>query len=662
MVSHKVKIWLRSAAFCASVLCLVALTAGAAFAQQDWSKRMAESTMARWPDAQVARGDDANTRIAEWAYDKNVLLAGFAELWQNSADPQYFRYIQRSIDRLITPDGHIPSYKADELSLDEVALGRELLLLYGRTRKPQYYKAAALIRHQLDVQPRTPSKGFWHKQRYPNQMWLDGLYMAEPFYAEYATMFQQPEAFDDIAHQFVLIEQHTRDPKTGLLYHAWDESHQQAWANKQTGTSPNFWGRAIGWYAMALVDTLPYFPENHPGRAQLLAILNRLAPAIVRVQDSETGLWWQVLDRPKAEGNYLESSASCMFTYALAKGVRLGYLDAKYQQNASRAYAGILKRFVKQEVDGKLSLTDTVYGAGLGGTPYRDGSYDYYVHEKVGPNDAKGVGAFLLASAEMDLAPTATMARGKTVLLDAWFNSQKRENAAGQNVYFHYKWDDLADSGFSAFGHIFRSFGARTETLYTAPRLSELQRAQVYIIVSPDIPAKNPAPHYMEAADAEQIAQWVREGGMLVLMENDSQSSEFEHFNTLSEKFGIHFNAVRKNEVEGTKWEMGKVAIPAVPPIFNASHTAYMKEISTITPSAAAKTIVMHNGDVVVATAKFGKGTVFAVVDPWFYNEYTDGLKLPPTYDNYGAGKDLARWLLQTTASRRTTTRAGAGQ
>jgi unsaturated rhamnogalacturonyl hydrolase len=636
---------LRKSLFCISLLTLT-LSSVTAVAEEPWSKRMADAVMSRWPDGQIVRGND---KLGDWIYDKNILLAGFAALWANSADPAYYRYIQRSMDRLITADGQIPGYKPDDLSLDEVALGRELLLLYGRTRKPQYYKAATTIRHQLDLQPRTPSKGFWHKKKYPNQMWLDGLYMAEPFYAQYAAMFQQPEAFDDITLQFVLIEKHTRDPKTGLLYHGWDESKQERWANKTSGVSPNLWARAIGWYAMALVDTLPYFPQDHPGRAQLLAILNRLAAAVAKVQDQQTGLWYQVLDKPKAPGNYFESSAACMFTYALAKGVRLGYLDTKYQQTASRAYDGILKRFIKTGADDRLTLTDTVYGAGLGDDPYRDGSYEYYIHEKVGPDDPKGIGAFLLAASEMELAPTATLARGKTVLLDAWFNSQKREDPSGHTGYFHYKWDDLADSGFSALGHLFRSFGATTSTLYTAPRLQDLKKAQIYIIVSPDIPAKNPSPHYVEPADVEQVAQWVNDGGVLVLMENDVVNSEFERFNKLSEKFGIHFNPVTRNQVEGTKWEMGKLQIPLGAPVFPTPDTVYMKEISTISPQKPAEAILTDKGDVLMAISKYGKGTVYAVVDPWLYNEYTDGIKLPSEYDNFGAGKQLVRWLLEQT-------------
>jgi unsaturated rhamnogalacturonyl hydrolase len=623
----------------------VLLLALPALAQQPWSQRMAHATIQRWPDAQIVAGNDKP--IGDWAYDKNILLAGFAAIWQNTADPAYYRYIQRSMDRVVSADGSIPSYKPEDESLDEVALGRELLLLYGRTKNMKYYKAATSIRHQLDVQPRTPSGGFWHKKRYPNQMWLDGLYMAEPFYAQYAMMFQQPKDFDDIAHQFVLIEQHTRDPKTGLLYHGWDETKQMGWANKQTGVAPNVWARAVGWYAMALIDTLPFFPAEHPGRAQLLAILQRLAPAIANAQDTRSGVWWEVMDAPGKAGNYFESSASCMLVYALEKGVRLGYLDPKFQHNAQRGYDGILKRFVKEDADGTLTLTDTVYGAGLGSNLTPENSWDYYTHVDKGPSDPKGIGAFLLAAAEMEVAPTATLGHGKTVLLDAWFNSQKRKNAAGQDEYFHYKWTDHADSGFYTFGHIFRNYGAATDTLYTAPTAAKLKGAQVYIIVSPDIPPRNPFPNYMTDADVNEIVTWVKDGGVLAILENDSGNSEFEHFNKLADKLGVHFNAVLRNRVEGSNWEMGRVLVPAGTGIFDGPRILYMKEVSTITPKPPAGSLVTDKGDVLMAVAKVGKGTVFALTDPWLYNEYTDGLKLPPEYQNYTGGVELARWLLE---------------
>ena len=196
------------------------------------------------------------------------------------------------------------------------------------------------MRDQLKTQPRTSEGGFWHKKIYPSQMWLDGLYMGEPFYAEYAATFHEDAAFDDIAKQFILMELHSRDPKTGLLYHGWDESKQQRWADPATGHSPNFWGRAMGWYAMALVDTLDYFPQDHPQRGALLAILKRLAVAIEKYQEPKSGLWYEVLDKGSEKGNYLEASASCMFVYALARGRSRGLPAGLVFQNCAEGLPG----------------------------------------------------------------------------------------------------------------------------------------------------------------------------------------------------------------------------------------------------------------------------------------------------------------------------------
>ena len=285
-------------------------------------------------------------------------------------------------------------------------------------------------------------------------------------------------------------------------------------------------------------------------------------------------------------------------------------------------------------------------GAGLGGDPYRDGSYSYYIGEKTITNDAKGVGAFLMASAEMETAADAKLGRDKAVLLDAWFNSQTRPDAFGQPVFFHYKWNDLSNSGYSLFGHIFNNFGAETRTLYAAPTLAALRQAQVYIIVSPDIPAKNPSPHYMQPEDAARIAQWVKAGGVLVIMENDPGNADLEHLNLLADKFGIHYNNVLRNKVDGNKFEMGKISIDGAGPIFHEPHTIYMKEICTISVKSPATTLLRDQGDILMATAHYGKGTVIAAVDPWLYNEYTDGRKLPAEYDNFAAGKELVRWIL----------------
>ncbi|HAO77901.1 MAG TPA: hypothetical protein DCQ92_02785 [Verrucomicrobia subdivision 3 bacterium] len=237
-------------------------------------------------------------------------------------------------------------------------------------------------------------------------MWLDGIYMASPFYAECAKLFGEPEAsFDDIAKQFHLIDEHTYDAKTGLNYHGWDAAKIQPWANPATGCSSNFWGRALGWYAMALVDTLDYFPTNHPARPQIIATLKKLSAGVVKFQDAKTGLWWQVMDQGGRQGNYLEATASAMFVYALAKGANHGYLSRDYVPAIEKGYASIINNLIKPAGDKSWSLTKCCSVAGLGGSPsngkMRDGSFNYYISEPIVTNDLKGVGPFILAGIEM---------------------------------------------------------------------------------------------------------------------------------------------------------------------------------------------------------------------------------------------------------------------
>jgi unsaturated rhamnogalacturonyl hydrolase len=618
----------------------VAFVQGAA-AQGSPSRVMAETVIRQWPAGVVS----TTGHPGAWGYEEGVLLDGMAAEWHTTADGQDFAYVKAAVDKYVTADGAITGYKAEGHTLDDIELGRAVLLVYRVTRQVKYYQAAKFLHDQLALQPRTASGGYWHKKIYPNQMWLDGAYMAEPFRAAYAVTFQEPADFDDIAKQLLLMDAKMRDAKTGLMKHGWDESKSMAWADKQTGLSPEVWGRAMGWYAMALVDVLDWFPMDHPQRGALVAALKRTADAAMKFQDAKTGLWWQVMDQGEKAGNYPEASASCMFVYALAKGVRMGYLPQSFEKNARRGWEGIQKQFVTTGTDGLMVLSGTVKVGGLGGMPYRSGTYDYYVGEKTQNNDAKGVGAFLLAGSEMEQAGTEALGQAKTALVDAWFNSQTRKNAAGQTELFHYKWDDDANSGFAFFGRAFQRYGVKLATEVSAPTAADLKRAQIYVLASPDIAAKNPAPHFMDKASADVIEAWVKAGGVLILMENDVTNSEFDHFNTMSERFGIHFNPVIRNKVEGDKWEMGTVTIPAGTGVFEEPHKAYLKEICTIRTSGPAKAVVTDHGDVLMAVAKVGRGTVFAVTDPWVYNEYADRRnKLPVEYDTFAAAIDLAGW------------------
>ena len=230
--------------------------------------------------------------------------------------------------------------------------------------------------------------------------------MASPFIAQFSRTFNKPDGFDEIARQIIWIESHTRDNRTGLLYHGWDESKTQEWADPSTGCSKSFWGRAIGWYAMALVDALDYLPENHAKRKNIIDIVKRLSKAVANYQDSRTGLWYQVVDQGERKGNYLEASASSMFVYALAKGVRKGYLDREYAVAARKGFDGLVGQLIEKEPDGKVSLTRICSVGGLGGAKKRNGTFEYYMSEPIVKNDLKGVGAFIMAGVEISkLAP-----------------------------------------------------------------------------------------------------------------------------------------------------------------------------------------------------------------------------------------------------------------
>ena len=615
-----------------------------------WSQRMVATVMATHPDsiAYVKEGKDAH-----WEYETGVVLQGVEQVWYRTADDRYFQYIQKNMDRYISPDGDIRTYTMDDYNIDFVTPGRSLLLLAQQSLpgNAKYRKAADLLRKQLAQQPRTKEGGFWHKKRYPYQMWLDGLYMAEPFYAEYTRLYGKEKDFDDIVNQFVWMENHARDPKTGLLYHGWDESREQKWADKQTGQSPNFWSRAMGWYVMALVDVLDYIPQSYPRRGELVEILQRTMPAIVKYQDPKSGCWYQVTDRLGDKGNYLEASGTGMFVYALAKGVRMGYLPVSLLAPARKGYAGMLKNFITTDDKGLIHLEKTVLVGGLGGNPYRDGSYEYYLSEPLRQDDLKGVGPFIMASVEMEIADESGIGKSKTVAVDNYFNHEFRKAApradgSVEQEPFHYTWDDRMHSGFFWWGTIFRNLGAKTTTIVGAPTATSLKGVDVYIIVDPDTPKETAKPNYIAETDINAIANWVQSGGTLVLMANDTANAEYRHFNQLASRFGIQFLPKNRNMVQGVQWEQGKITIPTGTPVFPKTRTVYIKELAPLAIKSPAKAEVTDAGDVIMGVAQVGKGTVFAVGDPWLYNEYVDGRRIPAIYANFQAAKDLATWLL----------------
>lgn len=612
-------------------------------AQQPWSERMTETVMQLWPDSMALKAPQP----AKWIYDQGLILKAIEKVWLRSGNGKYFEYIKKGMDFFVNKDGTIRTYKQGDYNIDNITPGRNLLLLYDVLEDEKYRKAAAILREQLKNHPRTKEGGFWHKKIYPWQMWLDGLYMGEPFYAEYANRFNEPAAFDDIANQFIWMEQHARDAKTGLLYHAWDESKEQRWANKTTGQSPHFWGRAMGWYGMALVDVLEIFPASHPKRIELMNILKRYIAAIKKVQDPQSGVWWQILDKGKTKGNYLEASASSMFVYAMAKGIRLGHLPVTEMATVQKAYAGVLKTFVTVD-NGIANLNRVCQVAGLGGNPYRDGSFDYYVSEPIITNDPKGLGAFILAATEMETLTEAKPGAGKTVMLDQYFNNETRKNKQGNTVSFHYTWEDRMNSGFALWGNLFSNRGAATLSLKEAPTTANLKKASVYIIVDPDTKKETENPQFIQPEHIKVISEWVKAGGVLVLMANDSANTELDHFNQLAASFGMQFNKDNRNAVKNNAYETGLITVEKGNPVFKNAERLFIKEIATLSLKAPAKALIKDKEHIIMAVANIGKGKVFAVGDPWLYNEYVDGRKLPAGFDNYTAAKELASWLLQT--------------
>ncbi len=386
--------------FATTLVLLTACSAKPGTQSEPNSVRMVQSEIVRMPSA---REIDFNTRL-RWNYTHGLELQAMLMTARQypQLDATVADYVRGYMDSIITPDGQILTYKLSNYTLDHINPGKMMFMWYDRTGDPRFRTALDTLYSQLTTHPRVSEGGFWHKKAYPWQMWLDGIYMEAPFYAQYAQRFLSDSvrdaAFDDVVRQFTVIARHTYDPANGLYRHAWDESRQQQWADSVTGQAPHVWGRALGWFAMAMVDVLDFLPVDYSGRDSILAILRPLAGSLVKIEDPATGAWYQVLDQGQREGNYLETSCTAMFAYTFLKGAKQGYLPDEYWDRGIRALEGLNTHFIRQDDDGTISLTRVCGVAGLGGKPYRDGSFDYYVNEIIRDNDPKGVGPYIMAS------------------------------------------------------------------------------------------------------------------------------------------------------------------------------------------------------------------------------------------------------------------------
>jgi unsaturated rhamnogalacturonyl hydrolase len=368
---------------------------------------MVESEMSRIPDAITMDG----VSKPKWNYTTGLELLAIMDAGERYNNEAYGNYALSWLERMVAEDGEsIQTYKLSNYNLDHICPGRLLFCAYDLTGEERYLKAIDLLWRQLCEQPRTPEGGYWHKKAYPNQMWLDGLYMAEPFKAEYLVRYASSEekehGWQDIIHQFSLVAEKCYDPATGLFRHAWDSSKEMFWCDKTTGQSEHAWLRAMGWYTVAIVEVLSIMPEDTPERENLITILNHIYKTIPAYADPKSGMWYQVMDCPTREGNYQEATGSIMLIYAMLKGSRLGYLPEEYLPEAMRLYEKFVRHFMRENEDGTISMIECCSVGGLGGKQNRKGDFAYYLSEPIIENDCKGVGPFIWASLEYELLTT----------------------------------------------------------------------------------------------------------------------------------------------------------------------------------------------------------------------------------------------------------------
>ncbi|MEE3481113.1 MAG: glycoside hydrolase family 88 protein [Lachnospiraceae bacterium] len=340
-------------------------------------------------------------KVNKWNYIDGCMVNAVLSLYDMTREMRYLDFAVSFVNSFIDEEGNVRTYKIEEYNLDNICAAKNLFSLYDLTGDERYRKAMEHFRRQLSDQPRTEEGNFWHKKIYPNQVWLDGLYMAQPFYMTYGNRYEKMGTCPDSIRQFKAVEEHMKDPATGLYYHGYDASKEMYWADPVTGCSKNFWLRSLGWFSLALADTADAIPETlYYEKRYLMDLLKDFVDSLIRFQD-ESGMFWQVADQGGREGNYLETSGTALIATAILRGVRLGFLPESYAVYGEKAFDGIIERYFSVADDGEINLGGICLVAGLGGANHRDGSYEYYISEPVVENESKGVAPLLMAYMEM---------------------------------------------------------------------------------------------------------------------------------------------------------------------------------------------------------------------------------------------------------------------
>ena len=588
------------------------------YAQTPLKLKVAASVMKIWPDT-LALSPNSSKKLNA---DEAVILKAMEELWYATGDAQYYQYVEHRMDDYVKQDGTLNDNILGEFTIEGLNIAKNFLTLFQVTGKEKYKKAVDLM------------YGQWMQYKKLNQhpISIDELYRGVVFQAQYLSVFHDTAAFNEITQQFILLE------------HSWDPTKIHTSTKSIKAKSSHLWARTMGWYGMALVDALDYYPIDHPGRNVLIQILNRYAKAIIKVQNTN-GLWYDIIDVPKDPRNYFESSASSMMSKVLFKAVKLGYIDPTYVVYAQKAYDGLIAKCVRFTND-NFELLNSVAVSNASGTSYQEGNLDYYFQQPMVVNDPKAVGVFLQCAIQADAFTKTPFKAHKRVTLDAYYNNEIKKDARGNDYRWHYSWEELSNSGNACLGAQFIDRGALLRTLTKAPTTENLKNTNVYIIIDADNIKDNPKPNFMNEQDANTIALWVKQGGVLLVMANDSANTDLVHMNILFQKFGVRATNNSVNMVKGDNYEMGNVFAVKGNGVFSESIKMHLKEVSALEVKAPA-TVVATNGDVpVMAKVNYGKGKVMIVGDPWLYNEYLDGRKLPKQYQNFQAAQQLVNWLM----------------
>lgn len=532
-----------------------------------------------------------------WSQQQGIWLQGAEGLWYATGNPVYYNLIQRLVDRYVSDKGELPATITKEITPEVLLLGREILWVYKVSNKEKYFKAVKAIWEGYEKKYRTGNYE-WKEPANPESL-VAYLFMGSSFIANYAISFHQQAALEALGLTLKelgnKLTDHTYLPEKGLS------------------------AQTMAYYGAALVDFLELAPASNPHVPGLKNILVSFVKLVEKYQHPATGLWPEILTGRGAKQKVPDIFSNCLLVYTLAKSVRLGFLAASGLQPAKKSYNSLLnsEKFIQ---------------------------------------DSQQKGAFLLIQNEMKKIPLLAEGKGLSVVLDDYYNAEKRKDITGTIVPFHYKWNEYSNPGFSFLGNIFRNRGIATKTLSEAPTSNNLKDASIYLIVDADNQADNPTPNYMQTGQAEEIFQWVKAGGVLVLLHNDKGNAEFAHFNFLSDKFGIHFNEDSHNPVLNDFYPTGAVLVPKGNPVLPGVNKIYQKEICSFSLTPPAKAFLQKDSLVIFAVAKVGKGTVFATGDPWLYNEYLDGRKIPAEYQNFEAANELISWLIRQVPGKRSGT------